>query len=119
MSGVYPVTITVTDNAGFSGTASFTWTAVGPIITSVSPNAGPGAGGKQVRIGGSGFVGATSVMFGSVAAALHRQQEGHRDHHRGAAHAAGVVDVVVTTPSGPTIVTSTDHYTYGDRRSPG
>src|SRR6185503_13297430 len=39
----------------------------GPSITGVSPNSGPAGGGTSVVITGSGFLGATSVTFGSTA----------------------------------------------------
>ncbi len=38
-----------------------------PVVTSVSPNSGPAAGGTAVTINGSGFTGVTSVKFGAVA----------------------------------------------------
>ena len=69
-SGIYSVTVTATDNAGFSGSANFGWTVVGPVITGVKPSSG-GAGTK-VKISGSGLAGATSVKFGSVAATRSR-----------------------------------------------
>lgn len=40
-----------------------------PAITSISPNAGPEAGGTIVSINGSGFTGATAVKFGTTPAA--------------------------------------------------
>ena len=67
-SGVFAVTVTVTDSAGFQRSTSFTWTAVGAAITSVAKSSGPGAGGKKVTIKGSDFTGASSVTFGSVPA---------------------------------------------------
>jgi hypothetical protein len=113
LAGVYPVTITATDNAGFSGTTNFTWTAVGPIITGLKPTTGPGAGGKKVKISGSHLSGATSVTFGSVAATSFTVNgRGTIITAIAPAHVAGTVNVVVTTPSGPTIVTSADQYTY-------
>ncbi|MFE0375228.1 IPT/TIG domain-containing protein [Streptomyces inhibens] len=39
-----------------------------PVISSISPTSGPAAGGTAVTINGSGFTGATSVKFGTVAA---------------------------------------------------
>jgi hypothetical protein len=113
LAGVYPVTITATDSAGFTGTTTFTWTVVGPIITRLKPTSGPGAAGKRVKISGSGFSGATSVMFGSVTATSFTDNcKGTTITAIAPAHAAGTVNVVVNTPSGPTIVTSADQYTY-------
>ena len=39
-----------------------------PPVTAVSPNSGPQAGGTTVTITGTGFTGATKVVFGTVAA---------------------------------------------------
>jgi hypothetical protein len=86
---------------------------VGPIITRLKPTSGPGAAGKRVKISGSGFSGATSVMFGSVTATSFTvNSKGTTITAIAPAHAAGTVNVVVNTPSGPTIVTSADQYTY-------
>ncbi|WP_030059794.1 IPT/TIG domain-containing protein [Streptomyces novaecaesareae] len=37
-----------------------------PVISSINPNHGPPVGGTAVTINGSGFIGATSVKFGTV-----------------------------------------------------
>lgn len=39
-----------------------------PVVTSVSPNVGPPAGGATVTLSGTGFTGTTTVKFGSNAA---------------------------------------------------
>ena len=39
-----------------------------PTVTSISPTSGPTAGGSTVTITGTGFTGATKVVFGLVAA---------------------------------------------------
>lgn len=41
-----------------------------PVVSSVSPNVGRSGGGTSVAIGGSNFIGTTSVTFGGVAAAF-------------------------------------------------
>jgi hypothetical protein len=112
-SGIYSVTITVTDNAGFSGSTSFSWTAVGPIVTAVKPLTGPGAGGTKVTISGSHFQGATSVMFGSVAATSFTvNTKGTKITAIDPRESAGTVNIVVTTSAGPSIVTASDRFTY-------
>ncbi len=69
-AGTYHVTVTATDNAvpSNSGSTSFTWTIVNlqPVIATVKPSSGPGAGGTRVKITGSNLEGATSVQFGSA-----------------------------------------------------
>jgi hypothetical protein len=110
-SGSYSVTVTATDNAGYSGSASFTWTVVGPVITGVKPSSG-GAGTK-VSVSGSGLAGATSVKFGSVAAtSFSVNAKGTKLTVTAPAESAGTVDIVVTTAEGPTLPTASDHFTF-------
>jgi hypothetical protein len=112
-SGVYPVTITVTDSAGFTGTTSFSWTAVGAVVSAVKPLTGPGAGGTKVTITGTHFLGATSVKFGSVAATSFTvNPKGTKIVAVDPTEAAGTVNIIVTTSAGPSIATAADHFTY-------
>ncbi len=65
--------VNVTTPAGVLFTSSdvktFTYTAIAPVITTVSPNYGPDFGGQWVNITGSGFSGttATGVIFNGQA----------------------------------------------------
>ena len=73
-------TITVTTPAGTPGTADvvvqhpngdsapgdFTYVAAPPVIASIVPDIGPQTGGTAVTIRGTGFTGATAVVFGDV-----------------------------------------------------
>jgi IPT/TIG domain/PQQ-like domain len=68
-----------------------------PSISSVSPSAGPPAGGQVVTINGLGFTGATSVTFGGTPAAAFTVDSPTRITVTAPAHALGTVDVVVTT----------------------
>ncbi len=112
-SGVYPVEVTATDGAGFNGSASFTWTIIGPIVRSIKPNTGPGVGGTKVKIVGSDLAGATSVMFGSVeATSFSINKKGAQITAMSPSESAGTVDIVVTTPAGPTITTPADQFTF-------
>ncbi|KAJ5613422.1 hypothetical protein N7510_006616 [Penicillium lagena] len=62
-------TVSVTNAAGTSGTLAYTYNGIAaPIITSVSPDNGPAAGGNTAVISGTGFTNATAVAFGSTAA---------------------------------------------------
>ena len=47
--------------------ANGSFTYLPPVVSSVSPNSGPAAGGTSVTITGSGFTGAAQVQFGSTA----------------------------------------------------
>ncbi|MGD0769947.1 MAG: IPT/TIG domain-containing protein [Tepidisphaeraceae bacterium] len=61
-------TIVVNDNQTTVINEAYSPPSGTPIVSSVSPNTGPLAGGIQVTIQGSDFAGAATVMFGSVAA---------------------------------------------------
>ena len=67
VGGTAGVTVTTTGtSAGTSPvTAAATFTFLSPRVTSVIANHGPLAGGGRVTISGSGFSGATAVVFGS------------------------------------------------------
>ena len=77
-------------------------------ISGVSPNSGPPGGGGTVYIYGGGFTGATSVAFGGVAAQNFMVDSATEITAEAPAHAAGVVNVVVTAPSGVSPITSAD-----------
>ncbi|KAJ5151505.1 hansenula MRAKII killer toxin-resistant protein 1 precursor [Penicillium canariense] len=67
-SGGGPVPVVVTGPGGTSASGvNYTYIPA-PVVTSVSPTAGPAAGGNTVSIIGSGFTGATAVTFGSTPA---------------------------------------------------
>ena len=74
--------------------------AAAPEVTTVSPARGPTGGGTTVIITGTGFTGATQVMFGSNNASSFAV---HNDTTLAAttpAGAVGLVTVSVTTPEG-------------------
>ncbi len=82
----------------------------GPVITEISPNTGPVAGGTTVVITGTDLTGGT-VTFGGAAASC-TVDSPTQITCTTPAHAAGAVDVVVTTPVGP--YTASDGFTYVD-----
>jgi hypothetical protein len=95
-----------------SASTTVTVAAVAPTVTSISPNVGPTSGGGDgVQINGTHLDGASKVMFGTTEADV-TLVSGSVIVADVPAHAAGVVDVTVTTPSGTSAVTSTDRYTY-------
>mgnify|MGYP002403747206 CR=1 FL=1 len=87
-------------------------TVLSPVVTGLSPNYGPTSGGVGVIVSGSGFTGATVVSFGSVPAAGYYVQSDTQIEAYDPSHAAGVVDVVVTAPSGTSPVVPADEFTY-------
>lgn len=82
-----------------------------PVVSSVSPTTGTTSGGTAVTVNGSGFLGATSVMFGTNAATftLHTDSWITATSPSGS---AGTVDITVITPGGTSATSSSDHFTY-------
>jgi hypothetical protein len=86
-----------------------------PTVENVSPNAGPVSGGNQVMIFGSGYTDVTSVHFGNVVAPAFIDEFNSTDliMATAPAHAAGRVDITVTTASGVSaVLDNTARYTY-------
>ena len=107
------VDVTVTTPAGTSVTGAadkFTYDGT-PTVTAVAPIVGLPAGGTAVTVTGSGFLTATGVKFGAVAAAAFTINS---DTSITATTAAGTgtVDVTVVNPTGTSAVNGADHYTF-------
>ena len=85
---------------------------VGPAVTLLNPTSGPVAGGTQVTITGTGFVGVSAVTFGGSAATGITVNSVTQITATAPAHAAGLVDVRVATPAGTSANTLADDYTY-------
>lgn len=84
-----------------------------PIVTNVVPHSGPRTGGTTVTITGSGFENSTpSVTFGSTAAASFVVNSDTSITAVSPVHAAGIVDVRVTTVSGTSAISSADKFTF-------
>jgi hypothetical protein len=84
-----------------------------PVVTGISPTTGSTAGGTVVTITGSGFTGATTVEFGTVAAASFTVNSDGSITATTPAEPAATVDVTVTTPAGGTSSTSAaDQFTF-------
>ncbi|MGQ3096389.1 MAG: IPT/TIG domain-containing protein [Brevundimonas aurantiaca] len=82
-----------------------------PAITNVSPGSGSTAGGTSVTLSGTGFSSSgNSVVIGGVSATPSAESSTSITFTT-PAHAAGSVDIVVTTADGQS-VTSTNAYTY-------
>jgi hypothetical protein len=107
------VDITVTTAGGTSPTSSadkFTYGA--PAITSVTPNAGPAAGGTIVTITGTDLTGASAVDFGRVPASEFTVNSNTQIVATSPAGAPGTADVTVTTAVGTSSTCSADKFTY-------
>ncbi len=114
------IDVTVKTPAGTSTTSStdhFTYQApppppASPVVTSVTPNEGPEAGGTQVTIKGEHLEGATEAKFGTTLATELKVVSGSEITVKDPAHTPGTIDVTVKTPAGTSTTSSTDHFTY-------
>ena len=82
-----------------------------PIVTSVSPSHGPLVGGNVVAISGQFFTAATAVTFGGIGSTFTVNSDTSITAIA-PTRSNGIVDVMVTTPGGPSTLTSADRYTY-------
>jgi len=109
------VQVTVRTAAGTSATSpvdQFTYLGT-PTITTVSPTAGPTAGGTSVTITGTGFLGSLTVLFGGIVAAdVTVNSPTSITVTAPTASGAGAADVVVETAGGS--ATAVGAYTYVD-----
>ncbi|HEX4787024.1 MAG TPA: IPT/TIG domain-containing protein [Actinospica sp.] len=85
-----------------------------PTVGKVSPFTGPAAGGAVVTVDGTGFAGATTVRFGSNAAAIRSETPARLVVVAPAGVARSIVDITVTTPLGTSATGVTDEYVYQD-----
>ncbi len=84
-----------------------------PVVSSMSPREGSVVGDEKVTIRGQYLEGATAVKFDEAAAgSIDVISETEMTVEAPAAHAAGKVNVTVTTPGGTSEVTESDGYTY-------
>jgi hypothetical protein len=83
-----------------------------PTVTSLSPAAGPIAGGTRVLITGTGFVAnSTTVSFGTTAAAGQTVNSATTMHATSPA-GTGTVDVTVSDSNGTSATSSADSFSY-------
>lgn len=97
-----PVDVVVQHPIGDSAPATFTYLPL-PVITSVTPGNGPETGGTAVTITGTSFTGATGVSFGGTPGANVTVVNDTTITVTSPGHAPGAVDVIVTTPAGPSV----------------
>ncbi|HEV7586436.1 MAG TPA: IPT/TIG domain-containing protein [Solirubrobacteraceae bacterium] len=82
-----------------------------PVVTGVSPNRGPLAGGTSVTISGADLAGATAVKFGTVEASSFTVNSSTSITATAPA-GSGTVDVRVTTPAGTSPASTGDRFNY-------
>ncbi|MET4575763.1 midcut-by-XrtH protein [Ottowia thiooxydans] len=93
------VDVTVTAPGGIAHVPSAYTFLAAPTLTQILPNSGPTSGGTSVTLTGSGLASATGITFGGIAATVSTVTATTITLIT-PAHAAGVVDVVVTTQGG-------------------
>jgi hypothetical protein len=123
-----PTTITATSPAQFSHSVNVTVATSGgvsaadvadlfaygtPSVQSVEPDGGDVAGGTFVAVTGEGFTPGTTVTFASIPATDVTVLSGTQLTAVSPAHAAGAVDVAVTTREGTSLTETTDLFSYG------
>jgi hypothetical protein len=102
------------DNSATDSGAAYIYTGFepAPSITNVSPPTGSITGGTSVTLSGTNFTGATSVTFGGTPALSFSVNSATSITATTPAHAAGVVNVSVTTSGG--IGTGLNLFSYGE-----
>ncbi len=83
-----------------------------PQVTSISPNQGSTSGGTTVTIGGNFVTGVSAVDLGGASIPFTADVADGTVSATVPAHAAGVVDITVTTPGGTSAISTSDEFTY-------
>ena len=115
-AGTGTVDVTVTTAAGTSATSAadrFTYTTIQtvPTVTGISPTCGPLSGGSSVTVSGTGFTGATAILFGGVPAAGFTSVSATQITAVSPA-GVGVVNVTVSNGVGTSAPSAADQFTY-------
>jgi hypothetical protein len=113
--GTVDVTVVSPNGTSAAGSADhFTYTAASgaPTVSALGTTSGPDTGGTTLTITGTGLAGATSVMFGSVAASSFSLLSSTSISAVAPMQAVGTVDVTVTSALGTSATSSADQFTY-------
>ncbi|MFI1963269.1 beta strand repeat-containing protein [Streptomyces pathocidini] len=94
------VPVSVTTAGGTSAPGVFYFYVAGPVVSSISPDEGPIAGGTVVTITGTGFSGATAVTFDGIPAVSFTVDSATQITAVTPGHTAGAASVIVTGPGG-------------------
>ncbi|MFE9425877.1 IPT/TIG domain-containing protein [Kitasatospora sp. NPDC006697] len=112
-AGSRDITVSTAGGSSATSAADRFFTGAEPGVTALSANRGPTIGGSTITVTGSGFTGATAVLFGTVPASSVTVDSDTSLRATVPAGAAGTADVTVVTPVGPSAATAADRYTYG------
>jgi Tfp pilus assembly protein PilV len=110
-AGTGVVDVTVTTPAGTSPTNPLDQFTYAPTVTGLGTTTGLPEGGTSVTITGTGFIGASAVMFGAVAAPSYTVN-GASQITATSPSGVGTVDVTVVTAAGTSVTSSADKFTY-------
>nr|WP_269330170.1 IPT/TIG domain-containing protein [Kineosporia babensis] len=111
-AGVVHVTVTTVGGTSATSSADQYTYVLAPTVTGVSPNVGPIAGGTSITVTGTNFTGATGVTIGGTAATGVTVSSDTQLVITSPAHAAGLVDVIVTAPGGTSVSSAGSGFTY-------
>ena len=114
-AGPASVLITTPDGAN-AANELFTYVAVPPILSTVSPGSGPTTGGTVITLTGSNFTGATAITVGGTACASFTVISDTEATCITPAGNAGEASVLVTTPGGTNAANSL--FSYSDPPGP-
>lgn len=106
-------TATYTESANFFFQINETVAAqAAPTVTGLDVVTGGTAGGTTVVLTGTNFNGTSAVKFGTTAATSFTVNSNTQITAVSPAHAAGTIDVTVTTPVGTSATGAADHFTF-------
>jgi peptidoglycan/xylan/chitin deacetylase (PgdA/CDA1 family) len=117
-AGVVGVRVTTTFGTSAPVTADTFRYVAPPTVTALTPDSGDVAGGVRVRITGTSFLSVTGVQFGTGAGTALQVSSTGTVYVTAPAHAAGLVDVKVTTSYGVSSIGIGDRFTYTEPPAP-
>ncbi len=119
-AGVWDLSVTsAAGTSALSSSTQFTYTlASAPTVSSLDTSSGSTAGGTTVNLTGTGFTGATDVLFGGVSATAFTVNSDTSITAVAPPQTAGTVDVKVQTYGGISASSSDDQFTYSASSSP-
>lgn len=106
--GPQSVIVSGSDGSNVANTL-YSYTAVAPVLASITPTGGPAVGGTAVALTGSGFTGATTVTVGGIITPFSVVSD-NTITLTTLVGAVGAQPIIVTTPAGAT--DGTVMYTY-------
>ena len=104
-------TVKVFNAYGTSNSKTYTYVTA-PKLFAITPSSGPATGGTVVTISGTDLNGTTSVKFGNSAGTNIVVVSSTQIKVTSPDHAAGTIDIRVTTAGGTTAVKTADRYTF-------